>query len=213
MLLRFTLLILSFACASTVFAAPPEVPKEIKARPGQLVRVVAKGEGEIGSTKSFNDDDAFFDELVAKPKEKRFVFQSDKPGVYFIAFWAKGEVEGSTCVITVGDGKPGVPPVKPPVDPPVTTALYFLIVRPDGPAAPSFTKMMGDPAWATLTTAGHKFKDKTATEAAKLGFTTSSPLPTVILLREGSVGSEIVGQTPFPTTASEVLDLPKKAVK
>ena len=220
--IRYFLFLATFAATCTASAAPPEVPKEVKARPGQLVRVVAKGDGEIGFTRSFADDDAFFDELAPKPKEKRYVFQSDKPGVYFLAFWTKGETEGSVCIITVGDGKPVVPPVvpppiKPPVDPPVppTTSLYFLIVRADGPADPAFTRTMGDPAWDTLRKAGHKAKDRTLAEATKAGFApaTGTRLPVVLILREGADNSELVGTTPFPGDSASILDLPKKAVK
>lgn len=102
------------ALAPSLSAAPPEVPRALRAEPGQLVRIVAKGE-KVGSLKNFTDEEAFFDELVSKGTERRFVFQATRPGVYVVGFFTVGESEGVACTITVG-GAP-VPPPTPPVPP------------------------------------------------------------------------------------------------
>ena len=207
-------LLLLFSGAA--FAAPPEVPAEVSARPGQLIRVVAKSDAEIGTLKNFKDDDAFFDELVSKPGQRRFVFQSDKPGVYVIGFWSKGETEGAACTITVGDPgtvppKPGDP--KPPVNPPTPAGYFFLIVRPDGPADPKFTAAMSLPAWKELAKAGHKFKDKTYTAASTdldITLPHGTTLPTVVtLVVDGTSSRVVAGPVPLPTDDDGVLRLPK----
>lgn len=121
--------------------------------------------------------------------------------------------------VTVTDGAAGPvdpPPVGPvdPVDPPPPSAsLYFLLVRPDGPAAPGFTAALDLAEWDTLRAAGHRVKDKTASEAAALGFAVPAPqLPAVVTLREGPTGSAVVrGAVPLPTTGAGVLALPTLA--
>ncbi len=212
-------LFLILLTALSAFAAPPEVPAELSARPGQLIRVVAKGEAEIGTLRNFKDDDAFFDELAPKPGQRRFVFQSDRPGTYVIGFWSKGETEGVTCTITVGD--PTAPPTKPvdpkpPVNPPAPVGYFFLIVRPDGPADPRFTAAMSLPAWAELRKAGHSFKDKTLTAASTdldVTLPHGTPLPAVLtLVVDGASSRVVAGPVPLPTDEAGVLALPK-AVK
>lgn len=108
------------ALSAAAQAAPPDVPKEVRAKVGQLTRVVVKSGSEVGMARGFSDTDAFFDELVSKPGERRFVFQANAPGRYTVAFWTKGEVEGVVCVVIVGDGPdpgPGPTPVPEPTDP------------------------------------------------------------------------------------------------
>jgi len=106
---------LLFLAAPFLCAAPPEVPATLTVDPGQLVRVVAKGD-KIGFAKSFKDDDAFFDELAPQPGTRRYVFQATKPGTYFLSFWTVGEDTGSTTVITV---RGSVPPTPIPPGPPI----------------------------------------------------------------------------------------------
>ena len=197
---------------SCVWAAPPEVPKELKVKPGQLVRIVAKGEGEIGTLRNFPDDVAFFDELAPKKGERRFVFQTQTLGTYVIGFWTKGELEGSSCTITVeGDTLPPAPPTPvPPVPPVPTLAYYFMVVRADGPASPEFTRIMSDPAWAQLQAKKHKVKDFTQTRARQLGLSlpVGMTLPVVVTLRETGGKSIIVRSAiPLPTTGVEILRL------
>lgn len=114
---------------------------------------------------------------------------------------------------------PVVDPPKPPpvVDPPVPpkpTVYYFLVVRPDGPASPAFTKTMSLPAWTELRKAGHSAKDKTLTEAVALGvkLPDGTTLPVVVTLQESAdkKSSKIVRPAvALPTTDEAILDLPK----
>lgn len=119
-------LLLVLAIPAALFAAPPEVPRELKCEPGQLLRIVAKGE-KVGTGKNFTDEQAFFDQLVSKPGEHRFIFQATKPGVYVVGFVTVGEGEIVFCTITVGAAplppapdpkpKPPTPPDPKPIDP------------------------------------------------------------------------------------------------
>lgn len=106
------------------------------------------------------------------------------------------------------------PVVDPPVTPPKPAVYYFLVVRPDGPASPAFTKTMGLPAWTELRKAGHGVKDKTLTEAAALGvkLADGTTLPVVVTLQEAAdkKTSKIVRPAvALPTTDDAIADLPK----
>lgn len=129
------------AIATILGAAPPDVPVALTVKTGQVVRIVAKGDpAKIGTLANFKDDDALFEELAAKgdPKtpQKRFMFQSMKPGVYVLGFFTVGETEGIATTITVVDPAPTPTPAPPkPVDPqpaadaPIPAAgLHVLIV-------------------------------------------------------------------------------------
>jgi hypothetical protein len=155
--------------------------------------------------------------LVSKPGEQRYIFQATKAGVYVVGFVTVGEGEIVFCTITVG-GVPPKPPVPPdpptPPDPPVppTGTYYFLVVRPDGPASPAFTAAMALPAWGELRTKGHKFKDKTVTEAKALNLElpAGTQLPCVVTLAtEGGVSKIVRGPVPLPLTDAAVRALPE----
>jgi len=142
------------------------------------------------------------------PKNYRFVgVASDKDG----------NLTRKEFAVPVGTVPPKNPPVTPPkVDPPAKTdpaaTYYFLIVRPDGPAAPMFTANMRLPAWEKLRAAGHLVKDYTVKDAAKAGYTVpdGTPLPVVVTLKETETNSAIVrGPIAMPTTEAAILDLPK----
>lgn len=136
---------------SSAFGAPPQVPKEINATPGQLVRITLKTDKKIGLTRSFTDEECFFGELVAPAGERQFVFQApfknSKPQ-YFLSFWTEGELTGSPCTITVTgiapippptppDPKPPDPkPPDPPTPQPVTSFRMFLVYDPAATYAP-----------------------------------------------------------------------------
>lgn len=206
--------VLLFALASQ--AAPPEAPKEVATKRGKPVTVavrVAAG-AELGYTAAFGESSAYFEEMRSTGDTRRFMFWGESDGKYAVVFWTKGEVSGVVTTITVGTGaEPPVvdPPKNPPVVPP-TAALYFLVVRPDGPSDPAFTRVMLLPEWAELTRAGHAFKDKTATEAKSLGikFPANVALPFVAVLRvrEGGKASDQLGVVPLPTTGAGIRDLP-----
>jgi hypothetical protein len=144
------------AVASSLCAAPPEVPRELKCEPGQLLRIVAKGD-KVGTLKNFTDEDAFFDELTPRPKERRFVFQATKPGVYVVGFFTVGETEGVATTIVVGDGGINVAPKPKPKPPepkpqPVKVDSVWVIVVEDVNAVRTIeqAKVLNDPFWATL---------------------------------------------------------------
>ncbi len=123
--------------SSIGYCSPPEVPKEIKVKPGQLVRIPVKTDVEIGFTRNFTDDEAFFGELVSPKGTRQFVFQAqvDDKGnplksQYVIGWWVKGETEGVTTTLLAGTPTPivPVPPDVPivPVDPLKTFRVIFI---------------------------------------------------------------------------------------
>lgn len=110
---------------------------------------------------------------------------------------------------------PKDPPTDP-KDPPVTPVLttFFIVVREDGPAAPSFTKTMSDPAWDALRAKGYLVKDYTASEAiAKLGLPRPANLPVVITLQQPAKNPEkskvVRAAIPLPTTSEGIAKLPE----
>jgi hypothetical protein len=219
------ILALALALPCGLRGAPPEVPARITAKPGQLVRVVVKADaGKLGTLRNFTDAEAFWGELVGPKGQRQFVFQAPTDGrraSYVVGWWTVGEADGATTTIEIeGAAPPDVapPPKKKPDDPapPPTGTYYFLVVRKDGPADPAFTKVMGLPAWAELSRAGHKFKDKTVSGAkADLGLElpAGAPLPCVVTLSVTGGVSKIVREpVPLPTTDTAILELPK-AVK
>lgn len=136
--MRFTFaLAAALLFSSLTAAAPPDVPAEIKATPGQLVRVTVKTDKKIGTAKNFKDEDAFFGELLAPAGQRQYVFQPPVSGgksVYVLTFWTEGELEGATCTITVSGVTPPTPPdPKPPMPPdpkppgPVTSFRVILV--------------------------------------------------------------------------------------
>jgi len=203
-------------------AAPPEVPAQLKAKPGQLVRIVVKGDAELGTLKNFADSEAFWGELVGPKGQRHFVFQAPADGKraeYVIGWWTKGETEGVSTTVVI-EGVAPVPPVpppgpNPPVDPPTPPAgtYYFLVVRADGPADPAFTKAMSLPAWTQLRAKGHQFKDKTQSAAkADLGLELppGTVLPCVVTLSTaGGVSKVVRGPVALPTTDAGVAALPE----
>jgi hypothetical protein len=206
------LMYFSLFWAMAVQAAPPEVKPTYEVVTGQNVRINVKSDVEIGYVASFSDEQAFFEELIPKAGERRFVFQSMKDGYYVIAFWTKGETTGVMTMITVG--KPNTKPGDPPKDPPGTTPSekinYLLIVRKDtsGGADPEYTKIMQSPAWKTLSAKGILIKDKTASEARLLGYTVPSTLPAVFSLYDNGTKSKILaGPVNLPTTDDTILKL------
>lgn len=148
------------------------------------------------------------------------------PGAYtvtllVVSLTKDGEVDlkEASVLVTIGGKGPrpppkDPPPKDPPVTPPIAAKLYFLIVRPDGPASPEFTKVMSDPAWATLQGKGHQVKDRTVTDANRIVGLVLPPgtvLPTVVTL-DVSAGTEsrvVAGPVPLPTTSAEILKLPE----
>lgn len=162
MRLVFPMFVLAVIAGAAV-AAPPDVPRELKCEPGQLLRIVAKGD-KVGTLKNFKDEDAFFDELTPRPKERRFVFQATKPGVYVVGFFTVGESEGVATTIIVGGGGDEVAPnPKPKPDPkpepkpqpkpqPAKVESVWVIVVEDVNAVRTIeqARTLNDPFWASL---------------------------------------------------------------
>lgn len=127
--------------AAFLTAAPPEVPKNLKVQPGQLIKITVKGDAKLGKAYNFTDDEAFFEALISPPKEQRFVFQApqalpDEKGKliyrgkaqYVISWWTVGEDVGTTTTIEIVGAVPTPPPgpnppgPQPPGPPPIPVA-------------------------------------------------------------------------------------------
>jgi hypothetical protein len=227
--------VLLLLVASVACAAPPDAPEHLKVKPGQLVRITVKAdEGKLATAKNFTDSEAFWGELVGPKGQRQFVFQAPqveygkdgKPlpyrAQYSLAWLTVGELDGVMTTITVEGGAGSPPPIVPPIvppkedpkdpPPPPTGTYYFLVVRPDGPASPAFTAAMALPAWAELRKSGHKFKDKTTTEAKTLNLElpAGTQLPCVVTLStEGGVSKIVRGPVPLPLTDAAVRALPE----
>lgn len=212
-------LLLVLLLAAPVMAAPPKltIPAEVKPT-GQYAVVTPESDAASIVYVGLDGLEPFPAALLA---DKR-VFVLDtfgkKAGRYrFAAVAASKDGEQARADFTlIIEGATPPPPDKPPPDSPgqPTGSLHFLIVRPDGPAQPEFTRIMSDPAWAELLKAGHQFKDKTESEASALGvrLDPSAPRPCVVTLRprEGGQWSDVVrGPIPLPNTGQGILDLPK----
>ncbi len=97
------------------------------------------------------------------------------------------------------------PPVTPPPSP--TTSLFFLIVRPNGPASPEFVSILANPAWDDLRKLGHTVKDRTLDELGPLyRIPTGTTLPCVVTLAVGADGRSTVvrGPVDLPTTSDAI---------
>src|SRR4051812_10554488 len=91
--------------AAAATAAPPGGPAALKAKPGQLIRVVVKAdEGKLGVARNFKDEDAFWGELVGPKGQRQFVFQAPADGgrnQFVVTFWTAGELDGATTTIEI----------------------------------------------------------------------------------------------------------------
>ncbi len=118
------------------------------------------------------------------------------------------QVIRQTVDVDAGEG------AQPPPDGPVPAGLYFMVIRPAGPALPEFQRVMSDPAWGDLLKAGHLVKDFAQPDAARLGATipTGVTLPAVVTLSVSADGkrSVVVRQAiALPTTADGIRKLPE----
>lgn len=137
------------------------------------------------------------------------------PGEYRLYAYA-GNADGLTapklCRVVVKGTPPKEPPGKEPPTPPAP-GFYFMVIRPDGPAAPAFTALMANPGWDALRAKGHRVKDFTLTEAAGLGvrLPDAGPVPCVVTLRPAADGRSSVvarGPVPLPPDAAQIGALP-----
>lgn len=110
-------------------------------------------------------------------------------------------------------GKPVDPKDPDPVDPvPKLGKLFFVCIRPDAPADPTFTKVMSLPEWQTLKGMGHGISSKTVKEAEALGIKLPATvtLPTVVTLRNnpnGKTSTVVRGPVDLPGTGAGILNL------
>jgi hypothetical protein len=142
-----------------------------------------------------------------------------KDGTYrFVAVATKDDVPTIVSFsVKVGDAtqppptKPTdpVPPVKP-TDPPTADGkVFFLLVRPDGPAQADYVRILSDPAWDEHRKAGIVVKDKTFSDSRSIYTAPSgTPLPFVVTLRSGKTESIVIsGPVALPTTSDGIRKL------
>lgn len=218
--------------AALSLAAPPKltIPAELKPV-GGYVRHTPETDAVSVVYVSLDGLDPFPSEELKDGRRFLLPVAGVKDGKYrfaAVAASSTGEQSRADFVVVVGtptvEPPPKTPIIAPPATPPTTPApapakgLYFLIVRPNGPAAPELTKALSLPAWSDIEKAGHLFKDKTLNEAALLGVTLpdGTSLPAVVILREsadGKTAKQVGGPIPLPTTDAGVRELPAKATK
>lgn len=122
----------------------------------------------------------------------------------------EGNLTQKAFAVRVGKPPVVVEPPKPKDPPAAPATFFFLVIRPDGPAAPAFTRTMSDPAWGKLRAAGHRVRDMTLTEAGEFAKGLAVPLPAVVTLGEDAVKSWVVRPgIALPATAEAILALPK----
>lgn len=215
---------LAIACGAPAVAAPPKLTIPAELRPaGDYVTLKPDTDAVSVTYVGLSGVDPFPSDFLKDARHFVLPIRGLKAGSYkFAAVAASKDGEQArvdfTAVVPGEPGTPTPPPVPPtppdPPTPPKPAALYFLIVRPDGPASAEFTRTMGLAAWADLRKSGHSVKDKTLTDAAMIGVTLrdGTALPCVLTLREAADGksSKIVRDAiPLPATESAIADLPK----
>lgn len=101
-----------------LFAAPPDVPRELKAEPGDIVEVVVKAPAGTEIGYRLVGGKALFRELKTDtPGERVFWFNAKAGGTYSVVWWTKGETASTETAIAVGKGPTPPDPPQPP-DPP-----------------------------------------------------------------------------------------------
>lgn len=201
-------------------AAPPDAPKELTAtvKEPSVLMFMAPPDAKVARAQAFDVDKCFVARMWTDDQNiHNYMIFPKVPGEYRIVWWTVGEGTSTQTIITVPGTIPPPVPV-PPVDPPPTpdpptkpTSLYFLIIRPDGPASAEFTRIMSLPAWNELRTAGHVIKDKTLTDTKSWGYSppTLTILPVVLTLDTRGGTSRIVRDPiPLPGTDAGIVGLP-----
>lgn len=222
---RFATALAAAMLGAAAGAAPPTVPdgRVVKVAVGKdtLVKVVGDGKSEFTAAPAFAPDDCTWFPGERDDGTQIFLVRPQVAKKFYVILWTVGDPRGKyeTLEIDATGGTPG-DPVKPPpgVDPPppaepppVTAGLYFMVIRPDGPASQAFTAAIGNPGWVELVKAGHTVKDVTLSEAARLGYTLESgtTVPAVVVLRPAADGksSAELKTVPMPTTRESILKL------
>ena len=205
-------------------AEPPsivEIPRpprakwqEFKTDVGKIISLSTR-DGELARWELVDDDYADLVGSSTRNSDKSISvsFTASRVGNYRILAYTQDKPTARILVI-VGNpptGPPGVDP--PPVDPPVGQGVYyFILVRPDGPATPEFTKIVSYPAWEELKKAGHLVKDYSKTDAVTKGFIKNdATVPCVVVIKVVDGKTIFVNPfVPLPTTNQGVLDLQKE---
>ena len=217
-----TLLVSAILLVMPLVASAQKVtlPTEVRGSVGEWIVIPAEVEGGAPKWKlppgldEVNLAAIFSPDCLAKAKGK--VVKASAPGRFTVLSWnAKGDVASdlATCTVII-TGAPTTPP-SPPTDPgqplpPEEGTLYFMVVRPDGPAAPEYTRIMSMPEWQTLKDKKYLVGDFTLTEARKyLSIADNVRLPCVITFWDTGKKSTIVRQPiGLPATGGGVLSLP-----
>lgn len=210
------------SCAALAVAAPPSLDFPAENRPANgYVIVEPKTDAKSVVYVALDGVFPFPSSQLRDPRSFVLPAGGLKDGTYrFMAVAASETGDQVTKLLTVVVGAP-VPDdgKRPPVviDPPHPPAakLYFLVVRPDGPASAAFTKLMAMPEWQTLRGQGHKVKDRTATEAAPIlgAAPPAAGLPAVFTLAVSPDGkSSTIVRPAVPlgaATGADILKLPE----
>jgi len=203
--------IVTLLAASTLYAEPPKLTLKEESKSGSRW-VVVRAETQ-GKEVKFVPGPGLDPFPLSLPEKKVFVAIAEGKGPWKVQAYTSLNDELSDLVeITVGGSTspPVTPPTNPPTQPPVTTGLYFLIVRPDGPASPAFTNNMKLTEWQTLIKLGHSVKDKTASEAATFGVRpTTLPAVARLIISPDGKSSKLFDIVPLPTTGADILRLPE----
>ena len=196
------------------------LPAEIRGGAGTFVVVRADTDGKEVKFHAITSGLSVFPSDLLTDK-KATVVVAAKAGSYKLI--AVACVDGklsdfAETMVVIGNGSQPPPPdtnghKPPPVDPPSKSKLYFVVVRPDGPAPPDFAAYMGNTGWKELIQKGHMVKDKTVAEAAALGIRIpdGTVIPCVITLRvaaDGASSTIVRGAIPLPTPA-DIVKLPE----
>lgn len=147
--MRYILPLLLFA--GSAFGAPPKVEKtKYDVPPGQMLRISVDGK-DLGMATSFTDEEALFDEFRDRGDGvRRFVFQSQKPGIYTVTLWTVNEKTGVILTITVTGATPPLPPVppgpqpKPPEPVPSGKKLTLIVIEETAKRTPTDGKVLFD---------------------------------------------------------------------
>lgn len=120
-------MLLLFA-ATVAWAAPPEAPKTVPARVGEVVSFSLKVPAgkKLGMHTPHPDSDLFIARLWSEdPAVYNFMAQPKKAGKFVIVWWTADETSGVNTVIDAG-GTPPVPP-DPPAPTTVTSFRTFIV--------------------------------------------------------------------------------------
>ncbi len=199
--------LLSLLFALPLSAAPPTctLPPEITGEPVSFVEVKAQTTGKWVRYVTLDAGLAVFPSNLLTDKTVTVVVAA-KPGRYRILAYAGNEDGGAEAITTLVIGGAAKPPDKPtdPVDHPKTGTPYLFVVRQDGPALPSFAKVMADPAWDAHRKAGILVRDVTfADSKAVYTAPAGTVIPFVVPLRIAADGKSFtVVKPPVPLTES-----------